>query len=175
MTEWQPITWNIFHYMALNYKEKYKNQYLIFFDTFKILIPCKICKTHYNQKLKNEKFKLEENINEEKIFNWTVDLHNSVNKINYKKIWSYSEAKNYYETNNFNNNTLKLFVLEHIKHSFKKNPEKTQQLIRMIRTIPYLHPDEAKREKLIDFMEKFPLNRFTLKQWISTFIVIITS
>jgi hypothetical protein len=27
MTEWQRMTWNIFHTIALNYNDKYKNEY----------------------------------------------------------------------------------------------------------------------------------------------------
>jgi hypothetical protein len=173
MTEWQPITWNIFHNFALNYNETYKNQYITFFDTFKILLPCSVCKKHYNENLNKENLILEKNINKERIFEWTIDLHNLVNKMNYKKQWNYVDAKKHYETNIFNNKTLKMFVLEYIKHSFKKNPVKTQQLIRMMKTIPYLHPDEKKREKLIEFNNKFVLNRFTLKQWLLTFIIII--
>lgn len=171
--EWQPITWNIFHSFALNYNEKYRNEYITFFDTFKVLLPCNVCKTHYNTQLKKENLTLEKNINKERIFEWTVDLHNLVNKMNYKKQWNYIDARKHYEKDIFDKKILKKFVLEYIKHCFKKNPMKTQQLMRMMRTIQYLHPDEKKREKLIDFNKKFVLNRFTLKQWLITFMIII--
>ena len=173
MTEWQPITWNIFHHVALNYNEIYKNQYIIFFDTFKILIPCKICKTHYIENLNKENLQLEKNINKERIFEWTVDLHNMVNKLNYTRQWSYTEARNHYEKKSFDNNMLKKFISEFVRHSLRKNPMKTQQLIRMIKTIPYLHPDEKTKNKLIEYSTKFELNRFTLKQWMFTFIIIL--
>jgi len=173
MMEWQPITWNIFHFFALNYNEKYRNEYITFFDTFKILLPCSVCKSHYNQHLNKEHLTLEKNINKERIFEWTIDLHNLVNKMNYKKQWTYIDARKHYEKNIFDNKILKKFVLEYIKHCFKKNPMKTQNLLKMIKTIPYLHPNEKKREKLIDFNKKFVLNRFTLKQWLTTFMIII--
>jgi hypothetical protein len=173
MTEWQPITWNVFHNFALHYNENYRNQYIIFFNTFKILIPCKICKTHYIQNLNKENLSLEKNMNKERIFDWTVDLHNIVNKLNYKRQWSYIEARKHYDTNHFNNNILKKFILEFVKNSFRKNPIKTQNLIKMMKTISYLHPNETIKQKLIDFSKKFELNRFTLKQWMLTFIIII--
>ena len=40
---------------------------------------------------------IENNINKDRIFNWTVDLHNTVNKMNHKRTWSYEESNNYYQ------------------------------------------------------------------------------
>jgi hypothetical protein len=55
---------------------------------------------------------IENNINEERFFNWTIDLHNLVNKKTSKTQWSYEQSKNYYTNHNFDNNTYKLFLLE---------------------------------------------------------------
>jgi len=118
---------------------------------------------------------IENNINQERIFNWTVDLHNTVNKMNHKRIWSYDEANNYYQKNNFNNNVYKHYVFEYIKSNFKKKPEKTNELLKMIQTLVYFHPNEEKRNKLIDFKYKFQLNRQNIKSWIYAFLIILKS
>jgi hypothetical protein len=175
MTEWQRLSWHIFHTLTLNYNDKYKEEYITFFNSFKIIIPCKICRNHYNENIKKENMKIEKNINNERIFNWTIDLHNTVNKMHHKKLWSYEEARNYYKNNNFNDNVLKFFIYNYIKSNFKKNYEKTTNLIKMINTLPYIHPNEEKRNKLIDFKEKFELNKFTIKKWLLVFFIIIKS
>ena len=41
MLEWQPLTWHIFHTIALNYNSEYKEQYITFFNSIKNIIPCK--------------------------------------------------------------------------------------------------------------------------------------
>lgn len=45
----------------------------------------------------------------------------------------------------------------------------------MMKTLPYFSPDQDKRQKLIDFKEKFELNRDTFKSWFYAFIVILSS
>ena len=43
----------------------------------------------------------------------------------------------------------------------------------MIKSSVYLYPNEEKRNKLIEFSEKFELNRFTFKKWLVAFVLII--
>jgi hypothetical protein len=175
MTEWQRITWHLFHTLSLNYNDKYKEEYIIFFNSLKTIIPCRICRNHYIDNINRDNMEIEKNINSDKIFNWTVDLHNSVNKMHRKKIWSHDEARKYYENNNFNNKVLKMFIFSYIRANFKKNYEKTLELIKMINTLPYLYPYEEKRNKLIDFKEKFELNKDNIKKWLFAFLLILKS
>jgi len=173
--EWQPITWIFFHTIALNYNAEYRDKYITFFNSFKTIIPCKICKEHFAANLKRSNLSIDKNINNERIFKWTIDLHNIVNKINSKSLWTYEKAKEYYTKYNFENRTMKILLLEYIKHNFKKNYEKTTELFKMINTLPYLHPDPIKRNKLIDFKNKFELKRNNIKQWITAFLIILKS
>ena len=175
MTEWQRITWHIFHTITLNYNDEYKDEYINFFETLKTIIPCKICRNHFIENTNRENMTIDKNITSDKIFNWTIDLHNSVNKMHRKKIWNYDEARKYYEHNNFNNKVLKFFIFEYVKSNFRKNFDKTNALLKMINTLAYLHPDEGKRNKLIDFKEKFELNRDNIKRWLYAFLIILKS
>jgi hypothetical protein len=172
-TLWQPLTWIIFHSIALNYNENYHNEYISFFEAFKVIIPCSICRNHYIEHISKEDMSIEKNVNADNIFNWTIRLHNLVNKMNHKREWNYEEAKKYYMQNNFNNKILKNFIYEYIRTNFKKKPLKTIHLIKMLNSLAYLHPNPDKRNKLIAFKEKFELNRFTLKNWLMAFVLII--
>ena len=173
MTEWQQLTWYVFHTSALNYNEQYRDEYINFFDSLSTIIPCSICRTHYNHHINKDDMKIHDNINKERFFNWTVDLHNEVNKMHHKKIWSYSEARNHYYKTNYNNNVVKNFLFHYIRANFKKGPEKTEELFRMIKTLAYMNPNEEKRNKLIDFKEKFDLNRDSIRNWLLAFLIIL--
>jgi len=175
MTEWQPITWILFHTLALDYDEIYKDHYINFFESFQTIIPCKTCRNHYKENINNNNMSIINNINKDKIFNWTIDLHNNVNKMNKTKLWTYDEAKIYYSNNKINNNMLKIFIFSYIRTNFRKNPNKTNELIRMIKSVAYIYPEMDKKTKLIDFSEKFELKRDNFKKWLFAFIIILKS
>jgi len=174
-TAWQPMTWKVFHMCTLYYDEKYRDKYIDFFESFSTIIPCSTCRNHYNTNINKPELNLENNINNEKIFNWTIDLHNSVNRQNKKKIWGYNEARDFYSSMPFDYNLLKFFLFQYIKLNFKKGPSKTDQLFRMMKSLPYLNPDCEKREKLIDFVNKFEINRDNIKNWLIAFCIILKS
>jgi len=175
MTEWQRATWILFHTIAINYNEQYKDEYINFFDSLKTTIPCRICRNHYTSNIDKEHLNFDKNINSDRIFNWTVDLHNEVNKMNHKKVWTYDEAKDFYTKFNFNNGILKFVILQYVRANFRKGPVKTEGLFRMMRSLAYLHPDQEKRDKLIGFKEKFELNRDTTRNWLLAFLMIVKS
>ena len=132
MTEWQSITWAFLHTISLHYTDIYKQEYINFFETLKTIIPCKICRNHYILYLTHN------NINTDKLFAWTIDLHNSVNRMNSKRMWNYDESRKYYQQYRFNNQLFKRFIFEYVKTNFGKNFDKTTQLIKMINTLPYI-------------------------------------
>ena len=173
MTEWQQLTWYVFHTSALNYNDQYRDEYIIFFDSLSTIIPCSICRNHYIHHTGKDGMNIKDNMNHDRFFNWTVDLHNEVNRMHHKKIWSYDEARHHYYKTNYNNNIVKSFLLHYIRANFKKGPEKTEGLFRMMKTLPYMNPNEEKRNKLIDFKEKFDLNRDSIKNWVLAFLIIL--
>jgi hypothetical protein len=83
--------------------------------------------------------------------------------------------QSYYSQNRLNDNLIKLFVIEYIKMNFKKGPEKTNKLLIMLQSLAYLHPNENKRRKLIEFRERFELNNDTLKNWVYAFLLLLKS
>jgi len=90
---WGSEGWYFIHYVALNYPlnptEKDKKSYFQFFASLEHTLPCEGCAFNFGEKMKKYPPKLE---NRESLFNWTVDMHNSVNKENGKPEISYEKA-----------------------------------------------------------------------------------
>ncbi len=168
---WKQATWYVFHMLALNYDENKKEHYKLFFESFKHLLPCQICHKHYNSQLLRPNLIIDDFILEGKIFDWTIKIHNNVNSSNGKKIWMIDEAKNFYKKKIFDPQIIKLMILEYVKYNFKKGPEKTEALFKMLNNLYHIYPIIEKREKLLNM--NIPLNRERMREWLVTSLKII--
>jgi hypothetical protein len=105
--KWGVHGWKFIHHIALGYPntptENDKNNYKSFFSLIGNVLPCHICSDHYNQNLLIHPLNDEVLSNKTNLINWTIDMHNEVNKKNGTKIYSYDEAleliKNNYQNN----------------------------------------------------------------------------
>lgn len=101
---WGSQGWHFIHSVALNYPDKPtdtdKKNYLDFFKSIGNTLPCEICSEHFSKKMEKTPPNLK---NREGLFNWTVDMHNAVNKENGKKTYSYKEALSMVQANAENN------------------------------------------------------------------------
>ena len=165
MTEWQPITWRFLHTITLDYNNEFKNKFIDFFNTLKVIIPCKICRGHYIENI---------NLENDNLFNMTIDLHNNVNKMNNKNIWSYTDSYKHYKQHGFTDNLMQTFIMEYVRHNFLKGYDKTENLIKMLNVIGYTHPDENKRNRLVNFSQKMTLKRKNIKNWLYTFFILLS-
>jgi hypothetical protein len=108
--DWGPHFWSMIHYTALGYPEIptqiYKEKYKVFFENLGFILPCKQCSFNYNRHLRElpiDSF-LE---NRNKLFEWTVKLHNIVNKETGKTIiFSFDQAWSKYNSIQKNNNII---------------------------------------------------------------------
>tara|TARA_B100000131_G_C17938175_1_gene541206 strand:- start:213 stop:626 length:414 start_codon:yes stop_codon:yes gene_type:complete len=107
--EWGPPAWKFIHYISLVYPnnptELDKKHYTDFFSSLQYVLPCPKCSENYKKHLKIHP--LENSLeNSDSLFKWTVDIHNEVNKINNKPLYTYDEAYNEYlnKQNNIRNN-----------------------------------------------------------------------
>jgi len=100
---WGSHLWYTIHFIALGFpneassidKKNYKNFYL----NLPNIIPCEECAKHLVTNLNN--YSIDNYLDtKEKLFEWTVILHNQVNKMLRKEEWSLEKANKYY--NNFN-------------------------------------------------------------------------
>ena len=90
---WGKCTWVLIHTIAINYplyptKEDKKRIYN-FFSTLGEVLPCKYCRQHYRENLKE--IPIQANSKMDLVW-WTIDLHNKVNMITNKPVLSREEA-----------------------------------------------------------------------------------
>jgi hypothetical protein len=90
---WGKEAWKFIHWVALTYPLEPTNQdkknYLKFFESLQDVLPCPICADHFKKNMKDHPINLESN---KALFNWTVDMHNIVNKQNGKNVLTYDQA-----------------------------------------------------------------------------------
>lgn len=92
---WGPPAWKFIHLLTLNYPNKPtfqdKYNYKQFILSLQKVLPCDTCANHFQQSIQNSDFnKILQS--RENLFEWFVDVHNSVNKQNKKKEWNYNEV-----------------------------------------------------------------------------------
>jgi hypothetical protein len=97
---WSHPYWEVIHFTALGYpiypRKIDKNNYKSFYLSIKDIIPCEECGIHLEKNLKNLPLIDDYLNNRDKLFEWTVLLHNQVNKMLGKKEWTLKEAKRHY-------------------------------------------------------------------------------
>ena len=163
---WGKNAWYFLHTSALNYNDiNYRRvKYLEFYKNFISLIPCPVCKRHFIDNLKRIEYNLENNINSDNIFNWTVDLHNEVNRINGKKIVSYSEARILHR-GEISSKNINKFVLQFIKF----NSNRRGKLNNFIKSVAAIYPHKNRRV----LMNKYIINNNTeFKRTIHLFLLL---
>lgn len=106
---WGPGAWTFLHSITFQYPEVPsdvdKQKYYTFFNSLKNVLPCPICREHYTNNLEKLPLRLD---NRNNLIEWLIDIHNEVNYLNNKKIYSYDEVYEIYNrlydsTNNVNN------------------------------------------------------------------------
>jgi len=90
---WGSHAWRFIHYVALTYPvtptEEDKKNYSSFFENLQHTLPCPICANNFKDEMK--KFPI--NLSSQRgLFNWTVDIHNEVNKRTGKPTLTYIKA-----------------------------------------------------------------------------------
>jgi hypothetical protein len=90
---WGREAWHFIHYVTLNYPEQPteqdKKNYLDFLNVLPFVLPCPICGIHFVENMKNIPPRMD---SMKEFFEWSVDMHNEVNKVNNTKVLSYQEA-----------------------------------------------------------------------------------
>ena len=98
---WGPHGWKFLHYLSFGYPmdptTEHKNQYKTFFLSLQHVLPCSICSKHYSDNLME--YSLDDALrNRDALVRWVIDIHNSVNEAQGKKIYEYDEAIRLYTT-----------------------------------------------------------------------------
>lgn len=99
--DWGPPMWKTIHYVALGYPEnpteEDKQAYEQFYTNIYKIIPCKKpCSVHYKNMV--SEFPVKNFLdNRDRLFEWTVIVHNKVNTRLGKPIISLDKARNMYD------------------------------------------------------------------------------
>ena len=86
---WGKEGWRFIHYVAVTYHPSKKEEYLKFFQNLPEILPCPVCGEHFKQNMAKLPPRMDSN---QTLFEWSVDMHNLVNKENGKKIYTYDQA-----------------------------------------------------------------------------------
>jgi hypothetical protein len=86
---WGKEGWRFIHFVAVTYQPSKKEEYLKFFQNLPEILPCPVCGEHFKENMAKLPPRMESN---QTLFEWSVDMHNLVNKENGKKIYTYDQA-----------------------------------------------------------------------------------
>lgn len=106
---WGGPMWRSMHFIALAYPNNPTfediNNYKQYFQALGNVIPCQICREHYKKNLIN--MPIDNYLkNADTLFEWTVKLHNTVNKFGGKPQWTVENAKIHYLSSDNSNITI---------------------------------------------------------------------
>ena len=98
-SQWGPAGWLFMHSISFQYPEnptdKDKHNYKFFFESLQNTLPCPRCREHYKENLKENPIQLN---SRNDLIQWVIDIHNSVNEKNSKKIYSRDEVEDLYKS-----------------------------------------------------------------------------
>ena len=93
---WGTYAWGFLESVALTYPsnptQQTKMEYKEFFLSLQNILPCPKCREHYKENLR--KYNLNDALEDrDSLVKWVIDVHNSVNASNGKRVLSYDEAR----------------------------------------------------------------------------------
>ncbi len=104
---WGPKLWFVIHTVALNFPEnpsyQDKRNHEDFYNNLALIIPCEKCRIHYRERL--NKYPIINHLEgPDKLFRYTIILHNDVNEMLNKPTMTYEEVVKLYQ-NSYGSNT----------------------------------------------------------------------
>ena len=155
--KWGPVAWNIYHSFSINFIKEYKEDYIIFINTFGYILPCETCKSHYNYII-SDIYKIDDiKITKNNLSKYTYKIHKVVNYTLEKKNISYKKSLKINENININNS---LFLIKIIYKNLNYNKMSFflyDKIFNFFITFCKLYPDEKIRNILTKLIntEKF--------------------
>jgi hypothetical protein len=94
--EWGPSAWRFMHYITFSYPDNPTNidkqNMKSFFSTIGYILPCEKCRLNFS--IHTATYPLNDDVLSSRfdLVNWLINVHNEVNKMNSKRIFTYDEA-----------------------------------------------------------------------------------
>lgn len=161
---WGPFAWYIIHSLAYHYIDNQREKYVQFYRSLQQVLPCEVCRNHYGSMIARAQYVPESNTGRETIHQWTVNMHNEVNRRLNKRVVSIQESTQLYQT--IDHNRIYVFLDLMIHLGLKKNTyERITNLMAMLLAITELYPCEYCRMKLKNYAESNPLTAENMATW----------
>lgn len=98
LDKWGPAAWHFLHTITFVYPnnpttEERTTMTNFFSKTLPLILPCKVCATHYSSILSNFPIQAE---NRETLSKWLVEIHNQVNSSTQKPSMTYEQVRKLY-------------------------------------------------------------------------------
>ena len=88
--------WTFLHSITFNIlkiSDLEKQKYYTFFNSLKNVLPCPVCRDHYEKNFEKLPIRMD---TRRELIEWLIDIHNEVNRMNNKKIYTYNEVYEIY-------------------------------------------------------------------------------
>jgi hypothetical protein len=100
--DWGPTIWMMIHFFAANLKNDKIIYYKEFIKTLMYVIPCEECRKHLRENLNKVPLYINNNTNNNSLFEWSCNLHNLVNKQLKKPVYEHCKTLFYKYLDNYN-------------------------------------------------------------------------
>lgn len=106
---WGPYGWEFMHYTSFSYPEfptkQDKESYYKFYVSIGDVLPCEKCRIHYKQNMVKHDLLDALDHGKQGLVRWVLDMHNEVNIIKGREIWSIERLLDKYKkvTNDYYN------------------------------------------------------------------------
>jgi len=180
---WGPYAWHLLHRVAINNMEEIaiedRHFYYIFYTSFIFILPCIVCREHYDDIITHINPIKEYKISREYIIDWINTTHNEVNSMLDKPVINREDGINYHKKTD---NSKIFYFIYGVFSNLNNNISifDYDQIYNFFIALSHLYPDDKIKELLISSIneEKFTniSSPIDLKKWfIEQFKIIVQS
>jgi hypothetical protein len=176
-TIWGWMMWRLMHLVSFTYPdvptELDKKMYMQFYISIGSIIPCKVCRLHYKQRININNMNITFN-KKKKVILWLIAMHNEVNIGLNKQQMNYAQAYSIYMSLLGNMPYFEIYkiigILNSTVHKKYSHSEITSN-INFYNSLKHVLPCPDMKQQYIDIVTEYPISvitvfdRSTLQVW----------
>jgi hypothetical protein len=180
-TIWGWMGWQFMHIISYSFPNNPTNEdktnYIMFYRSIGEIIPCKVCRQHYLQRIRHANFNTNF-ISRDVLTKWLVHLHNNVNIGIRKSHFTYKDATTLYYKYLYQLPYYTIFkfidILTETLPTVKCSPIRMNAYIKFITSLQYIFPTEIVKTQLQNVLKKNPFKTTNISQvyllnWYNTY------
>lgn len=165
---WGMCAWHLLHLITFTAPNKLNNNYYNIFKSLKYILPCRVCRTHYNSNLKKLSY-TNSNTRDELVL-WLINFHNIVNKMLGKRIINANKCTNIYlnKDNKLKIDHTKAFKFLDVLHKcYKLNTNKRRDCGYKLffTSLKRTFPCTTCKTKYNELLQKYPYESNNFYKW----------